>query len=134
MLKKYFKLDDFLAVGAVGEFEVEDFRIFLGLLEPFAGRFVDGLGLDHGDGEIAGQAEPVVGPLLFQAANLLGGGHDPAVGEGMLLLDLVVGPAGRIELGQDVDAAGIGFGFGHGGVLSPPILALLDRGSKISRK
>jgi hypothetical protein len=62
----------------------------------------------------------VIGPLLFQAADLLCGGHDPAVGEGMLLLDLVVGPAGRIELGQDVDAAGIGFGFGNGGVLPPP--------------
>jgi hypothetical protein len=33
----------------------------------------------------------------------------------MLLVDLLVGPAGPIELGQDVHAAGIGFGLGHGG-------------------
>ena len=59
------KLDDLLAVGGVGELQVEDFGVFLGLLEPFARRLVAGLGLDHGDGEIAGVAEPVIGPLLF---------------------------------------------------------------------
>ena len=108
------KLDDLLAVGGVGEFQVEDFGVFLGLLEPVARRLVAGLGLDHGDGEIAGVAEPVIGPFLFQPPNLLRGGHDPPIREGMLLLDLVVGPAGPVEFRQDVDATSIGFSFGHG--------------------
>ena len=36
--------------------------------------------------------------------------HDAAVGERPLLADLVVGPAGRVELRQDVLSAGVGFG------------------------
>ncbi len=63
------ELDDLLAVGGVGELEVEDFGVFLGLLEPFACRLVAGLGLHDGDGEIAGVAEPVVGPFLLPAPN-----------------------------------------------------------------
>ena len=109
------KLDDFLAVGGIGELQVQDFGIFLGLLKPLARRLVAGLGLHDGDGEITGVAEPVVSPLLFATSNPLGSWNDPPIGEGVLLVDLVVRPARPIELRQNVHAAGVGFGFGHGG-------------------
>jgi hypothetical protein len=56
------ELDDTLAVGGVGEFEVQDFGVFLRLLEPLAGGLVARLGLNDGDGEVRAEAEDVVGP------------------------------------------------------------------------
>ena len=109
------ELDDAVAVGGIGELEAQDLGVVLGLLQPLARRLVLGLGLDHGDGEVAGVAQEVVGPLLRAAADLLADDDDAAVGEGLLLgegVRLVV-PAGFDELGQDVLTAGVGFG-GHG--------------------
>jgi len=36
--------------------------------------------------------------------------HDPAIGETLLLADLIVVPPGGVELWQNVFATGIGFG------------------------
>src|SRR5690348_16313233 len=68
-----------------------------------------GLGFDDGEQVIALVAQQVVGALGFAAAGGAAGDEDAAVGEGGLLGDLVVGPAGVLEPGRDVDAAGIGF-------------------------
>ena len=63
------ELDDLLAVSGIGELEIEDFGVFLGLLEPLASRLVAGLRLHDGDGEVTGIAEPIVGPFLRAAPN-----------------------------------------------------------------
>ena len=62
------EFDDFLAVGGVGEFQAEDFGVFFGLLEAIGGLFVFRLGLDDGDGKIAGVAEQVIGAFFLFGA------------------------------------------------------------------
>jgi hypothetical protein len=77
---------------------------------------------------IGSQSATRVGPgirnrcltFVFQASNILGAGHHRPVREGMLLLDLVVGPTGPVELRQDVDATRIGFSPGYGPVCPAP--------------
>ena len=109
------ELDDAVAVGRVGELEAEDLGVVLGLLEALARRLVLGLGLDHGDGDVGGVAEDVVGALAGATACLLAGDDDASVGEGALRVDPVglVLPAGRLELRLDVQATGVGFVVAH---------------------
>ena len=107
------ELDDFRAVGGVGELEVQGLGVVLRLLEPFACRPVTCLRLDDGDGEVSGVAEPVVRPFLLPPPNSPRVGDDPPVRERVLLVDLVVGPPRRIQLRQYETAAGVGFGLGH---------------------
>ncbi len=108
------ELDDALAVGGVGELQVEDFGVFLGLLQALAGLGVVRLGLDDGDGKVNAIAKNVVGAFAGSAAAVPSGRNDSAVGERDLFVDpkrLVV-PARRLQLGHDVAAAGICF-VGH---------------------
>jgi len=46
------KLHDAVAVGAVGELEIEDLGVVFGLLEAVGGIPVFGLGLDHREREV----------------------------------------------------------------------------------
>jgi hypothetical protein len=80
-----------------------------------SGKFIlaAGFGFDDGNWEITSVAEPLVSPLLFQPPTLLFAGGDSAISEGMLLLNLIVRPARPVEIGQDVEATGIGFGLRH---------------------
>ncbi len=103
-------LDDPVAVGGVGEFESEDLGVLLGLLEAVAGFLIDGLCLHDRQGKVAAILQEVVGPLLRAAGRFFSGDHDAAVGEALLLADLLVGPAGGVELGEHVFTTGVGFG------------------------
>ena len=103
-------LDDPVAVGGVGEFEPQDLGVVLGLLEAVAGFLVDGLCFDDRKREVAAVLQEVVGTLLRTAGRFCSGDHDAAVGEALLLADLVVGPVGGVELGEHVFATCVGFG------------------------
>ena len=109
------ELDHAVAVGRVGELEAEDLGIVLGLLQALARGLVLGLGLDHGNGDVGGVAEDVVGALAWAAARLLAGHDDAPVGERALRVDAVrfVLPPGRLELRLDVQAASISFVAAH---------------------
>src|SRR6266566_1782641 len=59
------ELDDSLSVSGVGEFELEDFSVVFGLLQPCGGRFVFGLCLDDRDRKVARVAEDVIGAFAW---------------------------------------------------------------------
>ena len=59
-----------------------------------------------------------VGALLLAADGAVSGNDDPAIGEGALLVDVVVGPAGSVELREDVLVATVWFGE-QGGPFGP---------------
>ena len=73
------------------------------------GVLVGRLGLDDGNHEIACVTKEVVGPFLGEPANFVAGYKNSAVGERFLLADLVITPAGGVQLGQNVLPAGVGF-------------------------
>ncbi len=104
------ELDDAFAVGGVGKLEVEHLRVFLGLLQAGGGRFVQRLGFDHGQHGAGWMAQKVIRALGSFAPNFVAGDHDAAIGEGALFENLLVGPAGGVELGQDELPAGVSFG------------------------
>src|SRR5262249_27094800 len=54
--------------------------------------------------------EDVVRTFLWPAPRHVARDHNPAVGEGFLFADLVVRPAGGVELGDDVGPTSVGFG------------------------
>ena len=104
------ELHDPVAVGDVGETQAESLGIVLGLLKPFRGMLVAGFRLDDGDWEVQTVPEKIVRPLLLASARLAADEHDPAVGEGPLLVDGVrtVVPTRCLQPGNDVIPAGIG--------------------------
>jgi uncharacterized membrane protein YedE/YeeE len=57
------ELNDFRAVGGIGEFEAEHFGILLRLLEAVVGVLVGGFGFDDGEGKIAAEEEDLVDAL-----------------------------------------------------------------------
>ncbi len=106
------ELDDLCAVGGVGEHEAQHLSVEFGLLQPVMHGFVGGLGLDHGQAEVPAVEEQVVGALGRLAHETLAHGNDAPVGDRALLGDgarLSV-PARRLEQGDNVFSAGIGFG------------------------
>jgi hypothetical protein len=104
------ELDDALAVGGIGELEVEHPGVFLGLLQAGGGGFVQGLGLDDGQHGAGLVAEEIVRAFGGFPPDLGARDHDAAIGEGTLLENLLVGPAGVVQLGHDELPAGVGFG------------------------
>lgn len=112
-----------MAVGGVGEFEIQDLGVVLRLLQALARRSVLGLGLDDRDGEIAGEPQQVIGPLLLASADPISDDDDAAVGERLLFADLLVGPARGVDFRRDERATGIGFGLRHNEILVRQVLA-----------
>jgi hypothetical protein len=106
------EFDDFLAIGGVGEFELQDFGVVLRLLQTVGGFFVFGLGLGDGDGKIAGVTEQVICAFALFTLSLAAAHDDPAIGETALLGDgMRVGvPARSLELRHDELPACIRFG------------------------
>lgn len=82
--------------------------IFFDLGQAISGVMGFVLGFDYGEAVV----EDVIGAFLELAAGFGAGGHDAAVGEGHLFADLVILPAGLVEFGGDIDAAGVGLGEG----------------------
>lgn len=68
-----------------------------------------GFGLHHRNHEVRFVAQEIVRTLLGTPLDFQTGDDDPPVGEGALLGDLVVVPAGAMQPGHDVFAAGVGF-------------------------
>jgi hypothetical protein len=97
-----------VAVGRVGELEIEDLGVVLGLLQTVVGFLVRGLCLDDGQHQVRAVTEQVVGALLWPAASRRARHDDPAIRERLLLANPVVVPAGRVERGEDVLPTGIG--------------------------
>ena len=106
-----------MAVGGVGEFQIQDLGVVLRLLQALARRSVLGLGLDDRDREVAGEPQQVIGPLLLASADPISYDDDAAIGERLLFADLFVGPACRVDLRRDELATGIGFGLRHNAIL-----------------
>lgn len=69
-------LDDLGAVGGVGVFETEDFRIVAGLLDDIGRGFVTDLRLDHGKREVPRVAQQVIDALRQLADEGLAHGND----------------------------------------------------------
>ena len=101
-----------MTVGAVGELEAEHLGIVLRLLHCICRRLVGDLRLDDRERKVARVAEQIVHALRRLADEPFAHRHDAAIGDRALLSDGVrlVVPAGRCELGDDVLAAGVGFG------------------------
>ena len=71
---------------------------------------IDGLCLNDGDGEVAPVAQNIVRTFLGTAPGFVAGSDNAAVCERPLLADLIVRPARRVQLREDVFATGVGFG------------------------
>ena len=100
-----------VAVGAVGEGDVENLGVFERLLHAGADGVVVVLGLDDGDRDVGLVEEKVVGLLGFAALDRLAANDDAALGEVVLLPNLghhipfvpaLADKCGRDELGADV--------------------------------
>ena len=103
-------LDDAVPVRRIGELEAENLGVLLRLLEAVARACVDGLRLHDRNRKIAPVPEEVVHAFLRSPFHLGAGDHNAAVSEALLFAYLFVGPARRVELGQDVPTTGIRFG------------------------
>ncbi len=104
-------LEEGIAVGAVGERNVEDLGVFERLLHAGADGVVVVLGLDDGDRDVRLVEEDVVGLLGLAALDRLAANDDAALGEVDLLANLGhhvplaavrADERGRDELGADV--------------------------------
>lgn len=100
-------LDDAFPVSRVGEREIEQLRVPHRLLETVGRQPVLALGLDNGDGEARSNLEQVVGAKWVTPPMLAANDNDPAVSDRVLLDDLLGGPEGSGETGNDVVAAGL---------------------------
>ncbi len=104
-------LQEGVAVGAVGEGNIEDLGVVQRLLHAGADGVVVVLGLDDGERDVGLVEEDVVGLLGVAALHRLAANDDPALGEVDLLADLGhqvplvairADQRGRDELGADV--------------------------------
>jgi hypothetical protein len=95
-------LDDALAVGRIGEGEVEQLGIVLRLLESLAGNRVLALRLDHRNRHTRSVLQDVVGTKRVASPVLLADRDDAAVGDRKLLLNLIVAPARCLQTRQHV--------------------------------
>src|SRR5260221_4814254 len=91
------EFDNARAVGGIGEREAQNSGVIFGLLETICRLAIRRLGLDHGENEIAGVAEKVIGTFARAATGATGIGDNAAIRETPLLGNRVrVGvPPGR---------------------------------------
>src|SRR5271157_34800 len=102
-------LDDAFAIGCIRELKPKDVRVLFGLLKPVRRSPVGCLGLNDREREIPGVAEQIVRPLLRPPRYPGAGDDDATVRKRLLLADLVLRPARRMKLRDDVSATGVGF-------------------------
>jgi hypothetical protein len=95
-------LDDSVAVAGIGKAQPERFGVIHRLLQTIIGFLVLGFRLDDGDGVVRLVAEEVIDLFPGLAIVATTKRYDATVGEIPLFIDLVIRPAGVIELGQDV--------------------------------
>jgi hypothetical protein len=81
------ELDDLAAVGGISKLQSKDFRVLLRLLQPVARRIGFRFCLDHGNREIAGIAQQIVGPFFLSAMNGSASNLDASIGKGHLFGD-----------------------------------------------
>ncbi len=99
-----------MPVRGISEAQVQDLGIFLGLGQPIRGMVDLFFGFYHCNWEIPAVVQQIIGALLHFAYGASPGRHNPPVGEGDLLADLVVIlPAGLVQPGRDVLSARIRF-------------------------
>lgn len=103
------ELGDAVTIGRIGKFHSQKFSVVLRLLESIARKFVRRFGFNDREHEIPRIAQQVVGALRRPATRPISHHHDAAVGEALLLADLIIVPARVIEFRQDVFSAGVGF-------------------------
>ena len=105
-------LEEGVAVGAVGERDVERLGVLERLLHAVADGVVVVLGLDDGERDVRLVEEDVVGLLRLAPRDGLAADDDPALGEVVLLEDLASsGPTcGRHDRGGDELGADVGLG------------------------
>src|SRR5215213_7073567 len=116
-------LDNTVAVGRVGEFEIEYLGVLFCLLEAGARGLVDGFRLDYGDRHVRGVAEQAVGTLLGASSGSAPDRDHASVCERPLLRKrvwLVVPPCFE-EPREDVLPAGVGLG-DHGTLINTQAL------------
>src|SRR3569833_915123 len=101
-----------MAIGGIGELEIEVPRIFFGLLESVGRMFVFLLSLHDSQEKIASVAKQIVNALGVLSKAGLAPRDDAPLGVGTLLRELIIKPANRIEFRQNERPACIRFG-GH---------------------
>jgi hypothetical protein len=102
-------LNNSVAVGGISELQPEDLCVLHRLTEAVGGLFVIGLRFDDGDSKIGPIPEEIVGPFLLTADRAAADHNDAAIGEGSLFVNVVIRPARRVELREDVFSTGISF-------------------------
>ena len=102
-------LHNSVTVGGVREFDAQDLGIFFCLAETISRFLVISFRFYYGDSKIRSIPQEIIGPLLFTPYRAIASDHDAAIGEGPLLVNVVVSPAGSVQLRQDVLSACIGF-------------------------
>ena len=65
---------------------------------------------DDGDSKIGTVAEEIIRSFLFAADRPVAGDDYAAIGESALLIDVIVGPTGSVELREHVLSTSVGFG------------------------
>ena len=98
-----------MAIGRVGELQIENLCIFLRLLEAVVGKAVGRLCLHYSEHLICTIKEEVVSSLLRAPPGSTTRNDDPPVSKGSLFADQLVIPPGRVEFRQNECPAGIGF-------------------------
>jgi hypothetical protein len=79
------------------------------LAETISGFLVIAFGFNDGDSKIRSVTEEIIGSFLFAADRTVASNNDPTIGERPLLIDVIVRPAGSVELREDVFSSSISF-------------------------
>ena len=102
-------LDDSVAVGGVSKLQTENLCVLHRLAEAIGRLLEIRFRFNDCDCEIRSVAKEVVGSLLLAAYRAVAGHNDAAIGEGSLFVNVVIRPARRVELREDVFPTSIGF-------------------------
>ncbi|MFZ0638213.1 MAG: hypothetical protein WAN33_01050 [Candidatus Acidiferrales bacterium] len=102
-------LDDPVTVCGVGKLQAKDLGVPHRLGEAIGRFLVIGFGFNDGDSKIRPIAEEIIGSFLLTTDCAAASNDDPAIGESSLLVDVVVGPAGSVQLREDILSTSVGF-------------------------
>jgi hypothetical protein len=89
-------LYDAVAVCGIGELDPQNLRVFFRLTEAIGWFLIVSFGFNYSDGEIRPITKKIVGSLLLATDCPIAGYDYPTVGEGPLLIYVIVRPAGIV--------------------------------------
>src|SRR5437870_2351992 len=95
-------LDDAPTICGIRELEPKNERILLGLLQAITGVCIDSLRFHHRYRKITAIAKQIISPFLRLALNLRADHDNASISETSLLTDLLVCPAGSVQLRQNI--------------------------------